>query len=406
MRIKDICSFVSRGTTPNYVDFSEYSVINQATFSKGFFDLENIRYTDNNKPNALVKDNDLLMASTGGGVLGKVYYYQKFDENKYYADSHVTILRTEKSSAKLLYYVFLIKYDYINSNLAKGSTNQTELQRDKLLNFTFSLPPLATQHAIADYLDKKLAVIDRKISLLEKKKERYAALRKSLINITVRHGLNPDAELKESGVEWLGKIPKHWEVKRMKEINSAIETGNRKDMSSDDVVSIGGEHIQNSEFYLNNIKYVSNENWENSKGKIEINDILVVKDGATIGKNMLVRSMPFDKMLLNEHVYRVKLSNKYSYLFYYFIFNTDYVQDYFRAMNMSSAQEAINLLVINNLHVPLPPLSEQRAIADYLDSQSEKIDCIVENINGQLEKLIRLKKSLINECVTGEREVV
>lgn len=96
MRIKDICSFVSRGTTPNYVDFSEYSVINQATFSKGFFDLENIRYTDNNKPNALVKDNDLLMASTGGGVLGKVYYYQKFDENKYYADSHVTILRTEK----------------------------------------------------------------------------------------------------------------------------------------------------------------------------------------------------------------------------------------------------------------------------------------------------------------------
>ena len=75
-------------------------------------------------------------------------------------------------------------------------------------------------------------------------------------------------------------------------------------------------------------------------------------------------------------------------------------------MNMSSAQEAINLLVINNLHVPLPPLSEQRAIADYLDSQSEKIDCIVENINGQLEKLIRLKKSLINECVTGEREVV
>lgn len=287
----------------------------------------------------------------------------------------------------------MIKYDYINSNLAKGSTNQTELQRDKLLNFTFSLPPLATQHAIADYLDKKLAVIDRKISLLEKKKERYAALRKSLINITVRHGLNPDAELKESGVEWLGKIPKHWEVKRMKEINSAIETGNRKDMSSDDVVSIGGEHIQNSEFYLNNIKYVSNENWENSKGKIEINDILVVKDGATIGKNMLVRSMPFDKMLLNEHVYRVKLSNKYSYLFYYFIFNTDYVQDYFRAMNMSSAQEAINLLVINNLHVPLPPLSEQRAIADYLDSQSEKIDCIVENINGQLEKLIRLKKA-------------
>ena len=95
MRIKEICDFVSRGTTPEYVDDSPFKVMNQATFSKGWLDESNIRFTSKPAYDAQITKGDLLMASTGGGVLGKVFYFDK-DDTCFYADSHVSILRNSK----------------------------------------------------------------------------------------------------------------------------------------------------------------------------------------------------------------------------------------------------------------------------------------------------------------------
>lgn len=133
MRIKEICDFVSRGTTPEYVDDSPFKVMNQATFSKGWLDESNIRFTSKPAYDAQITKGDLLMASTGGGVLGKVFYFDK-DDTCFYADSHVSILRNSKGKhlMKFLYYYFLIRYEEINATMVKGSTNQTELQRNYL----------------------------------------------------------------------------------------------------------------------------------------------------------------------------------------------------------------------------------------------------------------------------------
>ena len=109
MRLKEICDYISRGTTPDYVDESPYKVMNQATFSKGRLDEDNIRYTSKNVREAQIKKGDLLMASTGGGVLGKVFFFDS-DDTSFYADSHVSILRNSKGKnmMKYLYYVVLI----------------------------------------------------------------------------------------------------------------------------------------------------------------------------------------------------------------------------------------------------------------------------------------------------------
>ena len=110
MRLKEICDYISRGTTPDYVDESPYKVMNQATFSKGWLDESNLRYTSKNVREAQIKKGDLLMASTGGGVLGKVFFFDS-DDTSFYADSHVSILRNSKGKSlmKYLYYVFFHK---------------------------------------------------------------------------------------------------------------------------------------------------------------------------------------------------------------------------------------------------------------------------------------------------------
>lgn len=182
-RMKDICDYISRGSTPNYVDEGYQKVMNQATFSKGWIDESNIRYTKVGNNGAHIKKGDLLIASTGGGVLGKILYFDSIDEN-FYADSHVTIMRNSKgiNSMKFLFYHFSLRFDEINATMTKGSTNQTELQRYELLSHKVALPPLPEQLTIATCLDDKCSKIDTIVSNLNKQISRYADLKRSLID--------------------------------------------------------------------------------------------------------------------------------------------------------------------------------------------------------------------------------
>ena len=173
---------MNRGCTPNYVENGTYYAMNQATFSKGFLDYSSLKFTTENRKSAQVLKQDILLASTGGGILGKVFYYNE-ESDLFYADSHVTILRVNKrtNDSRYLFYNLAIKYDLINALLAKGSTNQTELQRDLLKNHYIQCPPLAEQRAIADWLDAKCADIDATIALKEQKQEKLKAYKKTII---------------------------------------------------------------------------------------------------------------------------------------------------------------------------------------------------------------------------------
>lgn len=182
-RVKDICTYVSRGTTPDYVYESPFKVMNQATFSKGYIDSSLIRFTASGSKDAQIIYGDLLMASTGGGVLGKLLYFDSTDSS-FYADSHVTILRNSKNPliTKFLFFYFSTRYEEINQTLVKGSTNQTELQRNYLLNYELPLPRTEELLAIVDYLEKRLSAINVKIETINKLIDAYKRLKRSLIN--------------------------------------------------------------------------------------------------------------------------------------------------------------------------------------------------------------------------------
>lgn len=183
-KIKDITIKSERGTSPIYTDDdTQAKVVNQATFSQGLFDKTNIRFSKISAKSSkgLLIKNDVLIASTGGGVLGKTHYFNQYDE--YVADGHVTILRTnpEIQSSKIIYYFFSSKFELINGLLAKGSTNQTELQAELLKNFKIPASKIDEQNEIADYLDKKTATIDEAIMAKEKQLEILEEYKKSLI---------------------------------------------------------------------------------------------------------------------------------------------------------------------------------------------------------------------------------
>lgn len=182
-RIKDLCSFVSRGSTPDYVDESDFPVMNQAVFSSGCINHEVVRYSSYMKPESKIEKGDLLIASTGGGILGKLYFFNNENE-KFYADTHVTIVRSPKKTfcVKFLYYLLSIGYIMINSCMAKGSTNQTELQRDKLIAYEIAIPSIEEQTRIIDYLDDKCAKIDAAIENIGKQIDASKRLKRALIN--------------------------------------------------------------------------------------------------------------------------------------------------------------------------------------------------------------------------------
>lgn len=196
VRIKNLFSFINRGTTPDYIEDRSYTkVVNQATFSKGYWDETQIRFTRvfPDIARGLLKQNDVLLASTGGGVLGKVYLF--IQNGTYIADSHVTILRTQRKDVSPAYFFALLStmYDFINAKLAKGSTNQTELQKDLLCSLVVPFPDIETQNVIVNFLDKKINIINLLIQEYQKTIEQYFEYKNSLIaavvtgKVDVRH---------------------------------------------------------------------------------------------------------------------------------------------------------------------------------------------------------------------------
>lgn len=416
MRLKEICDYISRGTTPDYVDESPYKVMNQATFSKGWLDESNLRYTSKNVREAQIKKGDLLMASTGGGVLGKVFFFDS-DDTSFYADSHVSILRNSKGKSlmKYLYYVFSIKYDEINATMVKGSTNQTELQRNYLLAYELDMPPLSKQQRIVDYLDEKLGNIDARIAVLEKQQDAYARLKKSVIYHTVTRGLNSNVSLKDSGVDWIGMIPEHWERFRLKDLGymySGLTGKSGDDFRCDDETRtkpyVPFTNVLNNTVVDNdNFHYVVMEDNE-QQNQVKANDLLFLmssEDYESIAKSAVVLGNP-GETYLNSFCRGLRITDNNCYApFLNYQLNSAKYRDALRFEARGFTRINIKIDRVASHFVSLPPFWEQQAITDYLDEKCSKIDAAIENIGKQIDALKRLKRALINEVVTGQRAV-
>lgn len=405
MRIKEICDYVSRGCTPDYVDESPYKVMNQASFSKGYIDESKQRFTSKISQGANIRKGDLLMASTGGGVLGKVFYFDSDDES-FYADSHVTIMRDSRGRnlMKYLYYAFSLKYDEINATLVKGSTNQTELQRNYLLAYELEMPSTIEQQRIVDYLDEKTKAIDARISVLEKKSDAYTRLKASVINRAVTRGLNPNVTIKDSRIDWIGMIPEHWEVKRIKDLC----TINRATLNESTPANYEFKYIDISSVTKGVITLSETMSfWEApSRARRIVNkDDIIVSTVRTYLRAIAHIDWDAKDIIASTGFAVISPSKEINSRFLSFVFNYDHLVDEICRRSCGVSYPATTATNISTLSLPIPPLSEQQSIATYLDTKCSEIDKAIDNIGKQIDALKRLKRSLINEVVTGKRKV-
>ncbi len=211
-------------------------------------------------------------------------------------------------------------------------------------------------------------------------------------------------EYKDSGIDWLGKIPEGWDERRMKFCISKMESGSRenvdKNIREDTVPSIGGEHIVDGKIKFKENKYITQEYYNSlHKGKIKTRDILLVKDGATIGKIGIAQKFE-GKMAVNEHVYIIRSNEETKQKFLYYLLNSPEVQSLISLETRGSAQGGLNTTFTSNISNTLPSKKDQQKIVEFLDEKTELIDKIVKKKKQLIELLKEKRTAIINQAVT------
>jgi type I restriction enzyme S subunit len=272
---------------------------------------------------------------------------------------------------------------------------------------TIAIPPLAEQQPIADFLDRKTAVIDELIA----KKERLVALlaekRQALITQFVTKGLDPSVPMKDSGIEWIGKVPRHWQVLPLKHLSPRI-SGRlvfkpAQCFVDDGVPFLMGNNITEDGVVWTNLKYVSREtNARFAHHALRAGDVVMVRvgapgvtcvvpteaDGLNCGSMMIVRQSPMFvsnwlAATLNSHVVRTQL---------------DLVQ-------YGAAQEQINIGDAVGFLLPVPPVPEQHRLADALGAGAASLRDAVATVGRSVERLREYRQALITAVVTGQIDV-
>jgi len=309
-----------------------------------------------------------------------------------------------KGEAKFLFYLFASGEPY--RGLGKLGT-QLNLNTDTVGSIRMGCPEKAEQQAIAAFLDRETGrletLIGKKRQLIEKLKEKRTAL----ISRTVTRGLNPNAKLKPSGIEWLGEIPAHWQSMPLKFIAS-VQPGFA--FSSDDFIDEGipvvriGDIISDGQIDFTNAKCLPEEFLgTNPDVIVQRGDIAMAMTGATIGK---VGRYGYEKpALLNQRVclFRPNQGRSKDYLWY--LLNSDFYIEHVELTAFGGAQPNISETQLLCCPVPVPPSSEQSAIATYLDVETAKIDRLVEKVEAAIEKLLEYRTALITAAVTGKIDV-
>ena len=360
---------------------------------------ENIVYVQENNEleKFMAHKNDILIAMSGATV-GKIGIYST--EDKVYINQRVGIIRTIQYNFIKRMFTTNGFVDYVN--LSSAGSAQPNISSEEILNFYIPAPSIKEQQLIATYLDQKCSEIDELITIQEEMITKLQSYKQSVITEAVTKGLDKNVPLKDSGIEWIGKIPEHWNTYQLKRCSKFINgyAFNSNHFNKDKgipVIRIGD--ILNEQISFENIVYVQ-ENNELEKFIVHKNDILIAMSGATVGKIGVYNSD--DKVYINQRVGIIR-TTQYNYIKR--MFSTNGFIDYINLSSAGSAQPNISSDGILNFHIPVPPLNEQQTIANYLDQKCSEIDELISIKQQKIEKLKDYKKSLIFECVTGKRKV-
>ncbi len=351
-------------------------------------------------PEIMVKKGDILMAQRGS--LGKVAIVR--DEIKEATINPSLVLINDISIYNIYLYYFLISKSTISYiELINTATAVPMISQNQIENISTPVPPLPEQEKIAEYLDYKVGQIDALIADKEAQVNDLQKYRQSLISETVTRGLNPNAPLKDSGIEWIGEIPEHWGVKRLKYC-AIIKTGSTPPTSEDAYFdSKDYPWITPSDFNVNSIEISSTARHIAQKA---VDDAIVclyppkscfiIGIGGTLGRIGIFE----DKCYTNQQINAIIPNKNTHYRFIAYCLSSK--SSYIWACANTSTMPILNQEATKNLQLPIPPLAEQEEIAQFLDNKTAQIAEILSDLQTQIADLKAYKTALISEAVTGK----
>ena len=306
----------------------------------------------------------------------------------------------------IMYQMNCTPYTVNASFIARGST-MPRISRTMLGAIKLCIPPLAEQEVIATYLDEKCGEINRAIDVQRKKTELLGELKQTIITDAVTKGLNPNAPMKGSGVEWIGTLPIHWEVMRLR-FACEFRNGYTPSKANPDFWENGSipwyrmEDIRESGRFLNEAKQYITRKAVKGNGLFEAGSFILATT-ATIGEHAVLIADSLANQRFTNLKIRKSLSNRLSRdFFFYYLFVID---DYCKSTTRTATFPAVNMDDLKNFGVTIPPLQEQQAIVAHIEDEVGKIDSRISRANRRIELLEELKQSIITEAVTGKIKV-
>lgn len=354
-------------------------VLRSSNIQNDLLSFENNVYVSKKVDELMMQAGDILICSRNGSaaLIGKCTIIPKGIVATFGA-----FMMRFRSNINKKFTLYLIRTTLTHYRDLYSTSTINQLTNSMMGNMSVPLPSLEEQTVIASYLDYITGQIDALVAEKQAQVEDLRKYRISLITETVTHGLNPDASLRPSGIDWIGNIPEHWKTSKLKyfiDINSG-EAIPRDEILSEGLYPIygGGERIG----FANNFN-------------VDINSIIIGRVGARCGCVRLINEPAWatDNAL-------VCTTNQDSKFISFFLDAAN-----LNRLNESNAQPLITATKIKNLGVALPPLHEQKEIAEFLDEKTGKIDELIAELEAQLKDLAEYKQAVITEAVTGKVDV-
>ena len=321
-----------------------------------------------------------------------------------------TVLKYNKKLLNNGYYKYLFKCQKFISEMQTsivGIREGKNISYEELKYSFLPIPQTNEQQKISQFLDDKTAKIDQAVDLAEKQIALLKEHKQILIQNAVTRGLNPDVPLKDSGVEWIGQVPEHWEVKKLKYLAKLSPSKSEITCNHEESCSfIPMEKLKLNTLILDEIKQIKNVYSAYTYFRDE--DLLIAKvtpcfenKNFAIAKN-LVNSIGFG----SSEIYVLRAySNLFNKFLFYRLQEQNFMEIAISKMSGTGGLKRVPSEFINNFQLALPPLCEQQKIADYLDKQTAKIDQAIALKTAHIEKLKEYKSVLINDVVTGKVRV-
>ena len=319
------------------------------------------------------KNGNHILIGRQGALAGNVHLVN----GKFWATDHAVIV-TLKNDVFINYFFRMLESMDLNQ-YAFDTAAQPGLSVSRIMNLNIALPNLEEQHRIADFLDSKCSEIDTLIENLRARMESAKEYKKAAITEAVTKGLNKDAKMKDSGIEWIGEIPEGWKVAKAK---YCIEIQNGSDPHLEGNIPVYGSGAKS---------FKTCGEYKNGP------TVLIGRKGATLH----IPHYIVGKFWNVDTAFNVYTKPHYLLKYYYYCAVSFDYKSYISQTTLPSMTQTN----YENMVLPMPSMLEQQQIVSFLDSKCSEIDALLQNYEDQIATLAEYKKSLIYEYVTGKKEV-